>query len=282
LTVYKSDGEGSNINWWKTANTNNTNTNLEVNASVYSIADRQQEVDCVVATNYTLDNSASIASVPTQDTTNNRQVRKLVSGSDYITIACGWGKKGQITDATNDYVACQTSTGTNFATSNTDRLAGVPVKWSNLFNVHKCSSSANTNNIPVIAAKLNATTGDYDGIDATKYTVSPNGDATKPAVFCLDTTSAATIKSGLGIANAVDGNINPLANCGLAALDLANDPNTNTFDNTGYATTAPTDYTKSSLACIACKPGYVSTGTGNFTAFARSCTAINNCNQSVT
>lgn len=42
LTLLKPAGEGSNLNWWKTANTNNSNTNLEVNASVYSIADRQQ------------------------------------------------------------------------------------------------------------------------------------------------------------------------------------------------------------------------------------------------
>ena len=211
-------------------------------------------------------------------------MRKKISDGVYVTIACGWGKKGQITTGTNDYVACQASNGSNFATSNTDRLAGVPVKWSNLFNVHKCTSSSTTNNIPVIAAKL--TTGEHAGISAANYTVSPNSDATKPAIFCLDITSKATIKSGLGITNNADDNkIDVLANCGLAALDLTADPNLNdtSFDNTGYSASNPGDYLKSTLACVACKPGYVSDfGTGTFKNLARKCTAIANCNQSVT
>lgn len=83
-------------------------------------------------------------------------------------------------------------------------------------------------------------------------------------------------------------NIIPLANCGLAVLNLSRNPDV--FDNSFYGTNNDLDdLNTSSLFCAACKPGYKpdAIGDGAISGDAngkliRNCTAIPNCNVSFT
>jgi len=279
LNVLNLAGMGTNVNWWKSTNVAVNTAQLETTANVFNIADRLQEVTCTTySAAYTLDGNA-LTSVATQDTGYAlRQVRFSTAADTFVTVSCGWQKKGLIktkTDAAltvHKYVECQNTT--NNSAFAADRFSGVPLKWSNLFNVHKCT---NASSIPVIVAKL--TDGVFASIDTHAFTL---GDVDKPVIFCLDTTSIATVKSGLGLdAGVLDTKINPMDKCGLAAVDLNKfSTTTTTFDNTGYGNeNANTDNSTDHVGCIVCKPGYKPT-IGSNLEYARKCAAIEFCNQS--
>ena len=90
----------------------------------------------------------------------------------------------------------------------------------------------------------------------------------------------AKVKEGLGLASTVaDGNIDLLANCGLAVFNTAygSTGNTPVFDNTkAYAATAGDldggDTT--ALLCVSCKPGFKAEYYNNHKNIVRACTEI--------
>lgn len=148
----------------------------------------------------------------------------------------------------------------------------MPLKWTNLFNVHKCTNSSS---IPVLVAKL--TSGAFTEVDT--HTLTLNGDTNKPVIFCLNISTKDTIKVGLTITSATTDKIDVMLHCGLAVINI-NKFNAVTFDNTGYSETAAADDTKDHMGCIACKPGYKPTATA--VNLARTCTKITNCKDNVT
>lgn len=78
LTVLKLDGDGTNVNWWKSTTATLNPNDLENTAPIFNIADRQQEVTCTTytsPTSYTLNGTASTTTVSNQGTTkSDRQV----------------------------------------------------------------------------------------------------------------------------------------------------------------------------------------------------------------
>jgi len=191
LTVLKSDGMGTNVNWWKTEIAFNS-ADLPNTAPIYNIADRQQEVTCTTyntADSYTLNGTLKSTVTGQGITKDTRTVVQNTTGTVYVTVSCGWLKKGWLTaNTTHKYVNCQADNDTNFSA---DRLAGVPLNWSNLFNVHKCT---NASSIPVFVGKL--TDGNFASIDTHAFTL---GDANKPVIFCLDVSTIASLRTGLSL-----------------------------------------------------------------------------------